>query len=612
MCGIFGAVGQRDHALLREAALSLRHRGPDGFGEWCSPDGNVYLAHLRLAIIDLSDDARQPMANADGSLQLTFNGEIYNFKELRAELEAAGHRFRSRSDSEVILHGYAEWGEGVVERLRGIFAFAIWDENARRLLLVRDRLGVKPLCYSLRGGTLAFASDTRALLPLLHDGRNVNLDAMFQFLRQSYVSGTHTIWHGIDRLPPACMLSFDAARGTASIRKYWCHTSGVVAATAPAALDELQSLLGDSVREELVADVPVGVFLSGGIDSSLVTSFAAEAAPSIDSFFVDFAGWPQSERGDAEAVSRRLGTRHHVDEISLEASGLADEGVATKLFAAFDEPLGDPAIVPTWHLARRIRGQVTVALSGDGGDELFGGYNWYNQVAPTRRRQLAWRAERARRAVGLGREWPQGCVDEREYYHLLHSPSFNASELAMLFPSEVARAESLRAGIGADPTGAWRGDTQRDWQELDLRTYLVDNNLARVDRASMAHGLEVRVPMLDHRIVEFAFSLPPELVSARDGGKPLLRALADRRLLASLHGKPKRGFSFPLQRLVSDEAMHATLRGGELCSVGLLDARALERWLVEDHHSNHRFKLWLLFVLEHWARAWLRPKAVAA
>jgi asparagine synthase (glutamine-hydrolysing) len=445
MCGIFGTVGWRDHAVLREAALKLRHRGPDGFGEWSSADDSVYLAHLRLAIIDLSDDARQPMANADGSLQLTFNGEIYNFKQLRAELEKLGHAFRSHSDSEVILHGYAAWGEKVVERLRGIFAFAIWDARAERMLLVRDRIGVKPLCYSLHGDTLAFASDTRALVPLRPGKQAINKDAMFQFLRQSYVSGVHTIWKGIDRLPPASILSFDARSGTASVRKYWHHACGRLPSGAP--LDELQLLLGESVKEELVADVPVGVFLSGGIDSSLVTAFAADSSPAIDSFFIDFAGWSKSERGDAQAVSDYLGTHHHVDEIPLESGALADEAMAREVFSAFDEPMGDPAIVPTWHLSRRMRKNVTVALSGDGGDELFGGYSWYDQVTPTNRRRMAWRAEKMRRKLGVGREWPHGCADAREYYHLLHAPSFGASELASLFPGEKSRGRHLRGGL---------------------------------------------------------------------------------------------------------------------------------------------------------------------
>lgn len=607
MCGIFGIVGRRDHNGLRDAALRLKHRGPDGFGEWASDDRAVYLAHCRLAIIDLSDAGRQPMANGDGSIQLTFNGEIYNFKELRAQLLAAGHQFKSQTDSEVIIHGYAEWGDDVVSHLRGIFAFALWDERRRRLLLARDRLGVKPLFYALRGNELAFASETRALLDIHAQARDLNVDAMFQFLRHAYVGGAHTIWAGIARLPPATTLAFDADSGSVTLHRYWAIGDVDARWSAAAASQELQHLLAEAVREQLVSDVPVGVFLSGGIDSSLVTALAAEASPQIDSFFVDFTGWAGSERADAKAAAQHLGTRHHVSAVDRAAFGLADPIHARALFSAFDEPLGDPAIVPTWHLARRVREQVTVALSGDGGDELFGGYKWYQQVAATPRRRLAWRLERERRAHGIGREWPLGCASQDEYYHLLHCPSFTRNELAMLFPAWARQALALQAGFAPERASPEAGYPQRHWQTLDLRTYLVDNNLARVDRASMAHGLEVRVPLLDHRIAELGLSLPEDLVSAQGGGKPLLRKLAASRLPARLHDKPKQGFSFPLSNLIAESDLIAALKTGVLLERGVLDAAGLTRWLSMAPKSNHEFKLWLLFVLEQWARCWLRP-----
>jgi asparagine synthase (glutamine-hydrolysing) len=609
MCGIFGMIGRRDHDGLREAALSLKHRGPDGFGEWASEDRTVYLAHCRLAIIDRSDAGRQPMANADGSIQLSFNGEIYNFKELRQRLLAAGHHFKSQTDSEVIVHGYAEWGDAVVTQLRGIFAFALWDAKRRRLLLARDRLGVKPLFYALRGGELAFASETRALLDIHAQVRRLNVDAMFQFLRHAYVGGAHTIWAGVARLPPATTMVFEADSGSASLQRYWAHGEVDPTWSETTANEALQELLAESVREQLVADVPIGVFLSGGIDSSLVAALAAQASPQIDSFFVDFVGWEGSERADAQTAAQYLGTRHHVRSIDRDDLGLADPLHAQALFSAFDEPLGDPAIVPTWHLARRIREQVTVALSGDGGDELFGGYRWYQQVEATPRRRLAWGLERRRRALGIGRDWPLGCASQNEYYHLLHCPSFTRGELAMLFPAWAGQAEALEAGFALLHAAPDRCLPQREWQVLDVQTYLVDNNLARVDRASMAHGLEVRVPILDHRIAELALSLPATLVSAHGGGKPLLRRLAQSRLPAPLHHKPKQGFSFPLSRLIAPSDLIATLRSGALLRQRMLDAAGLARWLEMAPKSNHEFKLWLLFVLEHWTRRWLLPHA---
>ncbi len=606
MCGIFGVVGRQDHSGLREAALTLKHRGPDGFGEWASPDRQAYLAHCRLAIIDLSEAGRQPMANANGSIQLTFNGEIYNFKELRAQLIAAGHLFKSQTDSEVIVHGYAEWGDDVVTHLRGIFAFALWDESKKRLLLARDHLGVKPLYYLLNGSEFSFASEPRALLPLLSRSPAADIDALFGFLRLGYVQGTRSIWEGISRLPAATFLIFDGERATVAIRRYWtpsAHTASMSMDDAVAATSEL---LDSAVREQLISDVPIGVFLSGGIDSSLIASFAARAQPNIDSFFVDFVGWEGSEREDAQAAATHVGTRHHVGEIDQAAFDLQDPARAHQFFAAFDEPIGDTSILPTWHLARRIREQVTVALSGDGGDELFGGYGWYKQVQSTPRRRLAWRVEHMRRRFGIGREWPRGCADQFEYYHLLHSPAFTNTELATLFPQWAPKANALRAGIRFELASECDQNDPKYWQHLDLQSFLVDDNLARMDRASMAHGLEVRVPLLDHRIAELALSLPPALVDAGQGGKPLLRQLSRAHLPARLQNKPKQGFSFPLHRVVSTDAMVSSIRNGAMTRRGMLDRNGLDAWLALGHQE---MKLWLLFVLEHWARQWLWREA---
>jgi asparagine synthase (glutamine-hydrolysing) len=612
MCGIFGMVGNREHAGLREAALTLRHRGPDGFGDWSSPDQTAYLAHCRLSIIDLSEAGRQPMANEDGSVQLTFNGEIYNFAELRKELVAAGHHFASKTDSEVIVHGYEQWGDDVIARLRGMFALALWDEKRRRLLLARDHLGVKPLYYALHGDRLAFASETRALLPTLAKAAEPDVDALFGFLRHGYVQGSRSIWRGIARLAPGTQLSFDADSGAARIRRYWNPATTAQDWSPDAATEAVRSLLDEAVAEQLVSDVPVGVFLSGGIDSSLIAASARLQTSDLKSFFADFVGWGGSERDDAAAAAASLGTHHHVEAIDQASVGLSDPERARELFAAFDEPIGDMAIVPTWHLARHIRRHVGVALSGDGGDELFGGYARYRQIRSTPRRQLAWRIEQIRRRFGWGRDWPQGCASQDEYYHLLHCPSFNRQELATLFPQWSSQALSLRAADWPEIALESAHADQRRWQHIDLHTYLVDNNLARVDRASMAHGLEVRVPLLDHRVAELALSLPLSMVDAIDGGKPLLRRLAAKRLPAKLLSKPKQGFSFPMSRLIDESALVASLRTGVLVRRQLLDRDGLEGWLSAPRLSNHDFKLWLLFVLEHWARQWLLREDPAA
>ena len=275
MCGIFGVAGRFSNDGLREAALTLKHRGPDAFGEWSEPDASVYLAHCRLSIVDLSDAGRQPMANEDGTVQVTFNGEIYNFVELRNELQNLGHRFRSATDTEVIVHAYEEWGTDCISRFRGIFAFGLWDAKQRRLILVRDRLGVKPLFYSLEGHQIAFASEPRGLLAVPGTKSNLFIPAAIQYLQYTYTTGPTTIWDGIFRLPPAHFLVYEAAQATITRHQYWKLPSAIQQWSLEDAAGRADELLSDSVREELMGDVPVGVFLSGGVDSSLISAFAS-------------------------------------------------------------------------------------------------------------------------------------------------------------------------------------------------------------------------------------------------------------------------------------------------------------------------------------------------
>ncbi len=603
MCGIFGIAGRREYAGLREAALTLRHRGPDGFGEWASEDAPVYLAHCRLAIIDLSDAGRQPMANADGSIQLTFNGEIYNFRELRAELEALGYRFESHTDTETIVHGYQAWGDAVVDRLRGIFAFALWDANRGRLLLARDRLGVKPLYYSLQGNELAFASEPRALLAAIPRLRAPEPAAVAEFLQHAFISGSQSIWRGVSRLPPASLLVFDAGTGAVDTRTYWSPPEVRPDWSIAAATEELEHLLEASVREELIADVPVGCFLSGGLDSSLVANYATRHAPRIRSYFADFPDWDGSERDDAQRVAAHLATTHHVEQISGFRLGGRDRSEAD-VFDAFDEPIGDLAIVPTWHLSKAIRRHVKVALSGDGGDELFAGYRRYGVVdALPLRRHLAWCVESVRRRLGVGRDWPDGCANVDEYFRFLMCPGFSGSELRALFPQW---ASEFLDGASEDASHLPnKRRSTRDWLLFDLEHNLVNNNLARADRASMAHGLEIRVPMLDHRLAELALSLPANLNPAGSSGKLLLRKIARKYLPPELLDKKKQGFSFPLMRYVSVPEMTQAIVGGVLVENGTLDRKALTTWLAAARGGNHPVKLWLLYVLEQWAVRWL-------
>lgn len=604
MCGIFGVVGRRSTEGLREAALTLHHRGPDAFGDWSSATGPVYLAHCRLSIVDLSDAGRQPLGNEDGSIQVIYNGEIYNFAELRNELLTRGHQFRSRTDTEVIVHAYEEWGDACVERFRGIFAFGLWDTHQRRLLLARDRLGVKPLFYTIYGQQLAFASEPRALLAISGYERTLHTPAALQFLQYSYTTGMDTVWKGIHRLPAANRLTYDAIHATLQRRQYWSLPEQVIPRSLTETMEQADELLKSSVAEELMGDVPVGVFMSGGVDSSLVSTYATQASPHMKSFCADFAGWDGSELDDSRCVSKHLQTAHYVCSIDRAHGPLSNPESSRQFFQTWDEPLGDPAIVPTWQLSRTTREQVTVALSGDGGDELFAGYRPYAQVQPNPRRKAAWFVERVRRRLGIGREWPEGCANDCEFYQMLHCPSFSQTELTQLFPdwrNDIIQAEPGK--LFADRLDRDAAPFQR-WQRVDMETYLVDNNLARVDRASMAHGLEVRVPMLDHRLVEFAFSLPDE-VCYRDGiSKLALRELTRKYLPTKVATKRKQGFSFPLDRVISQDDMKATIRTGDLVRHGILNLAAFDRWVAGPNQGSIQMKLWLIYVLEQWAANW--------
>jgi asparagine synthase (glutamine-hydrolysing) len=604
MCGIFGVIGAASLDGLSSAAKTLDHRGPDAFGQWNSQDRSVYLAHCRLAIIDLSPAGIQPMGNENSQVQIVFNGEIYNFKEIRDELVAAGHQFRSHTDTEVIIHGYEQWGVDVLYKLRGIFAFGIWDEQSKRLLIARDRLGVKPLYYSQSQGQLAFASEPRAILSIPGFSRSADSSALVQYLQYSFISGENSAWNDIRKLLPGHYLVHDVLSGTSTVTKYWEEPHRVKPINWSHACEELESLLSESVTEELISDVPVGVFLSGGIDSSLVSAYAVAHSPKIKSFCVDFLGWEKTEAKDAAEVATHLQTSHYSLPLQQSDCHLANPEFSEAFFKTWDEPLADPAIIPTWHLSKLIRQHVTVALSGDGGDELFAGYRWYESVIPTPRRALSWRLEQFKRLLGIGRSFPNACADEHEYYHFLHCPSFSTNELMQLFPCWEKEILSRKPGDLTRNLMQGRTSHEREWQRADLRSYLVDNNLARVDRASMAHGLEVRVPLLDHRISEFAFSLPLDFGSYRGVPKALLKELASRKLPRSILTKPKQGFSFPLESFLSKSDMANSILGGTLVKNSILSKRNLQAWLADQKDHNTSLKLWLLFILEKWSANW--------
>jgi asparagine synthase (glutamine-hydrolysing) len=548
MCGILALIGVPWRASAEAALDVLRSRGPDDRRLWTRDDAT--LGHTRLSIVDLAAGA-QPMSDREGRRTIVFNGEIYNFADLRRELKARGRRFTTRSDTEVLLEGFAEWGPSVVTRLDGIFAFAIWDAKARRLFAARDRMGVKPLLYSTRHG-LTLASTLEPFFALEGFPRALDFEALRDYLAFQTTLAPHTFLRDVRQLPPAHTLAWDADRSALVVEGYWRPPAPVDPPRNESAEERLRRLdrvAARAVRRQLSADVPHGVFLSGGVDSSLAVHYMAEAgAKPLKTFNVRFRQAAFDESAAALAVSRRYGTEHHVVEALQLDAALLSEAVS-----ALDQPMADPAYVPSFELARRTAAHVRIAVSGDGGDELFGGYSRFADVESLHPDGLWKRALRRGVAAGLlpGLLLRRGLVgQEMLLYKRVQLGPWPKSRKSM---ARYLKPDALAAARPEDTLGLWRSlangyGGRMDSAALmraDLWTYLSENCLVKTDRAAMAHGLEVRVPFLADDLADFALEQPaePHLKPER---KALLRALARRHLPREVWDRPKHGLSVPL------------------------------------------------------------------
>ncbi len=557
MCGIVGVAATKawePRPPLPAMRDALRHRGPDDAGEWWSADGRVGFGHRRLAILDLSAAGHQPMLSADGALALTFNGEIYNFAELRAELTERGVRFRGHSDTEVVLAAYQAWGLDCLDRLRGMFAFALYDLAERRLVLARDRAGEKPLFYRLAGGRLHFASELKALFADPALPRVLDPGALDAYLAFGYVPGSACLVDGMAKLAPGSVLTFDLESGRSSVNRYWALPAPPTAAASPDDLAaELEGLLATAVSEQLVADVPVGVLLSGGIDSSLVVALAARASRRpVRTFTISFPGHGAFDEAPyARLVADHFGTEHH--ELVAESASL---DLLPALVHQYDEPIADSSMLPTFLVSRLIRPHCTVALGGDGGDELFGGYHLY-QVGLAQDRVRRWLPSPVRHLIGRSAaQLPVG-FRGRTYLQTVGLDPLEAVARSGLYLDAATRRRlsPLLAAARPDAPGeryraraaAAVGGTLQRLTRADFASYLPDDILVKVDRASMLASLEVRAPFLDRRIVEFAFGRVPDRYRASVRHRKILpRLLAERVLPPTLDLSRKRGFSIPL------------------------------------------------------------------
>ncbi|OJX75913.1 asparagine synthase (glutamine-hydrolyzing) [Magnetospirillum sp. 64-120] len=634
MCGITGLwqfAGGTAETLEREAqamTATLAHRGPDAGAVWVDDAAGVALGHRRLSILDLSPSGAQPMLSSDGRFVLVYNGEGYNAQELRSELEGRGLHFRGHSDTEVLAEGFAVWGvEATIRRFNGMFAFAAWDRAERRLWLGRDRLGIKPLYWAMTGQRLLFGSELKALRAATGWTPQVDRDAVSAFLRHNYVPAPFTIYRGVTKLEPGRLLSV-GADGNVTKSVYW-DGYRMMAAAEPAhlseaeAIDQLEALLTDSVQRQMVSDVALGAFLSGGVDSSMVVALMrAKTGARVQTFSIGFNEAGFDESAHAAAVARHLGTEH--TELRVSPSHALD--LVPGLCESWDEPFADSSQIPTRLLAELTKKHVSVALSGDGGDELFAGYNRY--FCSMRLKKTIGRVPRPiRNALAAGLRLPSpGMWDNvarlMPKRHRLPQLGDKAHKLAeVLSLDEMASYRRLVSHWpdpdavvpgGHEPKGLlWDPALERDFpdsvgrmQAADTLTYLPDDILTKVDRATMAVSLEARVPLLDHRLVEFAWTLPLSM-KVRDGqGKWILRQVLYRHVPPALIDRPKMGFGVPIGAwLVGPlrDWAEDLLRHTELVD----PAPVAKLW--SEHLSgtrNWQYPLWDILMLESWRRRW--------
>ncbi|MEK7314671.1 MAG: XrtA/PEP-CTERM system amidotransferase [Candidatus Eisenbacteria bacterium] len=622
MCGIAGILDTRDrrrhdHAILERMSETIHHRGPDAFGFHEEP--GVALVHRRLSIIDLSG-GKQPLYNEDGRIVLVYNGEIYNFPALIDELTALGHVFKTRCDTEVVVHAWEAWGERCVDRFRGMFAFALWDMDRRTLFLGRDRLGVKPLYYaSLPDGTFIFGSELKAIL--CHPGVSPDLDpcAVEEYFAYGYIPEPRTILRQVRKLPPAHTLTIRHGEPVPEPHEFWdVSFSSTVQGSEKAVGEELIERLREAVRIRLVSEVPLGAFLSGGVDSSAVVALMAGLSPDpVNTCTMAFGERGFDESDFAQDVAQRYATSHQVERVSSDSFDLV-----SRLADLYDEPFADSSAIPTYRVCGLARKRVVVALSGDGGDENLAGYRRYRwHVYEDGLRRMLPESIRQPLFGLMGRIYPkadwaprflrakttfQGIArDSVDGY--FHSVSlFGTQQRRELFSDSFRRGlqgynavEVLRRHARRAPVE----DSLSMVQYLDLKTYLPGDILTKVDRASMAHSLEVRVPLLDHPLVEWMAKIPPSLKLRGNEGKYVLKRALEPYLPADILYRPKMGFSVPLTswfRGPLRERMREAVLGPSMRELGIFNFTTIER-MVDHHQAGRRdysAPLWSLLMFE--------------
>ena len=627
MCGIAGFIETQRPSdgepavVLDRMCRIIRHRGPDDQGLWVK-DG-VALGMRRLSIIDLKG-GHQPLSGCNDAVTIVFNGEIYNYRELQRELEARGHRFRTRSDTETIVHAYEEYGPSCLERLRGMFAFALWDARERTLFLARDRVGKKPLYYTLTPqGTLIFGSELKSLLEHPEVGREISPEALDAYLTFGYVPDPLCILRGINKLPPGHHLTF-THEGRLALTEYWDFPFNDAEPASPRReeeyVEELRSLLEEAVRVRLIAEVPLGAFLSGGVDSSAVVGLMArQMSQPVKTFSIGFHEDSYNELKYARVAAKHFATDHHEFVVTPDICHVVDE-----LVWHFDEPFADSSAVPTYMVSKLAREHVTVALSGDGGDELFAGYTRYDVERQRSGFNRLPRVVRQNLMRAVSRKLPHGAwgrnylnnvsldpveryLDSVSIFTDLNKLSLYTSDFGRQLSGDGVAAESFRLHAGRVRRGAEPLDTLL---YLDSKTYLPGDILTKVDRMSMAVSLEARAPLLDHKLIEFVTRLPASLKMRGREGKYIFKRAISGLVPEEILRRPKQGFGVPLEQWINDQLrgrIRETITEGRALERGFVEKRYVNQLLDEHERGrrDHSARLWALFMLELWNRAFI-------
>ena len=628
MCGIAGFVerqaGSRresDFGLVHAMCDVIRHRGPDDEG--IHVESGVGLGMRRLSIIDLST-GHQPIHNEDESVWLVFNGEIYNYRELRGELERAGHRFYTSSDTETIVHAYEQWGEDCFTRLRGMFGIALWDRTNRTLLLARDRAGIKPLYYTEHASRLYFGSELKSLLAAGAVDGGIDVESLDHFLAFLYTPRDRSIFTGVSKLPPGHLLRW--REGRSELRPYWqIGARETFAGTADEAAEGLRHVLAGAVRSHMVSDVPLGAFLSGGVDSSAVVGLMAAASDRpVQTFSIGFDEPQYDELEHARAVATHFGTDHH--EFVVRPDGL---GILDRLIEHFDEPFADASAIPTWYVSEIARRHVTVVLSGDGGDELFGGYDRYLPHPRVEQFDRLPIPGLRRLASGIWPLLPHGMQGKNFLRHVALDTEGRFIDSVALFTADQRAAlytPGLRASLRATSAETALGHHFSRFSALpphsrmmrfDFETYLPEDVLTKVDRMSMAHSIETRVPLLDNEVIDFAATLPAHYKIWNGRRKHVLKEAVKGLLPAGILDRKKQGFGVPLDvwfRGGLTDMFNDVLGSARTRQRGFFEPAFVAR-LVQDHlagRRDHTLRLWQLLVFELWQRHYVDAPVVGA